>query len=269
MRVIVTRPEREAQRWVRDLCGHGLEALALPLIQIGPVRDQANLIAAAQNSDGYVGIMFVSANAVDYFFACNPSLAIKLGASGTGNSGTRAWATGPGTVRALRRTGVALGRIDAPPSDAAQFDSEALWQIVGSKVRSGERVLIVRGVDAFDGSEPSGGSGREWFAQKLASTGAHVDYVVSYQRLVPQLGAVERELAHQAAIDQSIWLFSSAQAVRNLQTALPEQPWGQARALATHARIAAMARNAGFGVVWESRPTLQDVLAALKSTDEL
>ena len=35
------------------------------------------------------------------------------------------------------------------------------------------------------------------------------------------------------------------------------------------ARIAAAARSAGFGVVLESRPTLTDVLAALKSSDEL
>ena len=34
-RVIVTRPEREARAWVQALAGHGLDAVALPLIDIG------------------------------------------------------------------------------------------------------------------------------------------------------------------------------------------------------------------------------------------
>ena len=55
------------------------------------------------------------------------------------------------------------------------------------------------------------------------------------------------------------------QAVRALRAALPGQSWAQARALATHPRIAAAARKAGFGLVCESRPTLPDVLASLNS----
>jgi uroporphyrinogen-III synthase len=269
MRIIVTRPEREAKRWATDLCAQGFKALALPLIQIGPVHDQGNLIATGKKLDSYVGVMFVSANAVDHFFACHPALASGLGASGAGSDRGRAWATGPGTVRALLRAGIARGRIDAPPSDAVQFDSEALWQVVGAQVHADDRVLIVRGAAAYEGAELASGSGRDWFAQKVEASGASVEYAVSYQRLVPQLDAAERELALQAANDRSIWLFSSVQAVRNLQAVFPKQPWGQARALATHARIAAEAKSAGFGVVLESRPTLSDVLATLKSADEL
>ena len=269
MPIIVTRPEREAKRWVADLCAQGFNALALPLIQIGPVHDQGNLIATGLKLDSYVGVMFVSANAVEHFFACNPALASSLGASGAANDRGRAWATGPGTVRALQRAGVARGRIDAPPSDAVQFDSEALWQIVGVQVHSGDCVLIVRGADANEGAELASGNGREWFARKVVATGASVEYAVSYQRLVPQLNASERELARRAANDRSIWLFSSVQAVRNLHAIFPKQSWHQASALATHARIAVEAKSAGFGVVLESRPTLSDVLTALKSIDEL
>ena len=61
MPIIVTRPEREAKRWVADLCAQGFNALALPLIQIGPVHDQGNLIATGLKLDSYVGVMFVSA----------------------------------------------------------------------------------------------------------------------------------------------------------------------------------------------------------------
>ncbi|MGJ4749178.1 hypothetical protein ACQV5M_22630, partial [Leptospira sp. SA-E8] len=51
--------------------------------------------------------------------------------------------------------------------------------------------------------------------------------------------------------------------IRNLRRLLPRQDWRQARALATHARIAQAAREAGFGQVEISRPALADVRIAL------
>jgi uroporphyrinogen-III synthase len=46
---------------------------------------------------------------------------------------------------------------------------------------------------------------------------------------------------------------------------LPAQTWESARAVTTHPRIAKAARSAGFGVVWESRPTLDAVVASIES----
>jgi len=266
MRVIVTRPEREAQRWVTDLLAHGLEALALPLIRLGPVEDPTELIRVGQQLREYAGVMFVSANAADHFFASTRSLSAFSALQGV--AGTRAWATGPGTARALLRAGVPAERIDVPPADSAQFDSEALWRIVSSKVRPGDRVLIVRGADEADGAVSLAGSGRDWFARQIRASGAQAEFVVAYRRSAPKLSPSQRELACQAASDGSVWLFSSTQAVRNLLDCLPEQGWHQARALATHPRIAAVARSAGFGVVAESRPTLSDVRATLESQNE-
>ena len=266
MRVIVTRPEREAQRWVTDLSAHGFEALALPLIRLGPVENPAELIRVGQQLGEYAGVMFVSANAADHFFASNTSLAAFSGSQGA--AGTRAWATGPGTAKALLRAGVPAERIDVTPADSAQFDSEALWRIVSTQVRPGDRVLIVRGADESDGAVSLAGSGRDWFARQLEVSWVQAEFVVAYRRSAPRLSPSQRELACRAASDGSVWLFSSTQAVRNLVDCLPEQSWRQARALATHPRIAAAARSAGFGVVTESRPTLSDVRAALESHDE-
>jgi len=92
-----------------------------------------------------------------------------------------------------------------------------------------------------------------------------VDFVVAYQRAAPVWGPAERALATQAASDGSLWLFSSAEAVGHLSSLLPGQSWAQARALATHARIAQAARDLGFATVRESRPTLVDVLASIES----
>jgi len=262
MRVIVTRPERETQRWVLDLVALGLDAMALPLIKVGPVADTASLLQAWQHLNEYVGVMFVSGNAADYFFKPNKPLAPVFTAQAAIK--TRAWATGPGTAKALLRAGVAPGLLDAPPLDAGQFDSEALWQVVSSQVQPGSRVLIVRGGDSAGGA--SQGSGREWFAHQVAQAGGKADFVLAYQRCAPAFSEDERQLAQQAATDGAVWLFSSTEAVTNLCAALPGQSWAGARALATHPRIALAARNAGFGVVGESRPTLPDVVVALGAT---
>lgn len=261
MRVIVTRPQREAQRWVQDLTALGLEAQALPLISVGPVDDSSAVQQAWQHLADYVGVMFVSGNAVEHFFALNKPLAHVFIAQAAIK--TRAWATGPGTARALLRAGVAPEKLDSPAPDAAQFDSEALWHVVAAQVVVGSRVLIVRGADTV-GSDPVGqGSGREWFANSVAQAGAQADFVVAYQRCAPDFSDAESALAHQAATDGSVWLFSSSEAVLNLQTLLPAQNWSGAQAIATHPRIAAAARKAGFGRVRESRPTQSDVVAVL------
>jgi uroporphyrinogen-III synthase len=263
MRLIVTRPERDAQRWVHDLQAAGLNAVAMPLITIGPVPDATHLREAWMDLKRYVGVMFVSGNAVDYFFASKPTQAPEFNAL-TGPA-TRAWAPGPGTASALCRAGVAPERMDVPALDAGQFDSETLWRLVKKQVRPGGSVLIVRGGAGGVQGQAGPGVGRDWFAQQVTRAGGHVDFVVAYQRHVPPFNPPERALAREAAADDSLWLFSSTEAVLNLRQGLPEQTWGQARALATHPRIAAAARAAGFGVVCESRPTLADVLSSIES----
>ena len=77
--------------------------------------------------------------------------------------------------------------------------------------------------------------------------------------------AAERDAATQAATDGSVWLFSSSEAIGNLVAACPGQDWGRAKAVVTHARIAQAAREAGFPVVCESRPTLAALMASIES----
>ncbi len=109
------------------------------------------------------------------------------------------------------------------------------------------------------------GQGRDWLARQIVLTGGQVDFVVAYWRSAPEPSVPWLEQARGAAQDASIWLFTSAEAIGNLLALLPGQDWSRARALATHPRIAQAARNAGFGVVWTSRPALLDVVASIKS----
>jgi uroporphyrinogen-III synthase len=253
VRVIVTRPESEARRWGRHLRGRGFDALELPLIAILPAPQPAALESAWLGLAAMRAVMFVSGPAVGHFFAQRPAQAAWP-------HGTRAWATGTGTRQALVDAGVEAGAIDAPHPGAAQFDSETLWQVVAGQARPGERVLIVRGAE-----QGRDGTGRDWLAERLLAGGVQVRSVIAYVRAAPQFSPEQMTQARRGADAGSVWLFSSSQAVAHLQVLLPGQDWSKAGAVATHPRIAQTVREAGFGVVCQSRPTEEAVTAALES----
>lgn len=276
MRVVVTRPESDAQSWAQGLQGAGFEPLLLPLIGIGSVEETVPLQQAWHRLADYAAVMFVSGNAVKHFFSSKPPLALVFSVHSA--TKTRAWATGPGTVRVLLRAGVQASLLDAPPLESGQFDSESLWAVVQGQVQPGMRVLIVRGADsiirsgsalvadATGSADPAVQSiGRDWLAGQLINSGAQVDSVVAYQRCAPDLSAQQQTQARAAAADGSVWLFSSSEAIANLAAWLPRQNWQRARAVATHLRIAGNARKLGFGVVCESRPLLASVVASIES----
>ena len=72
-RVIVTRPRQEAAQWVTALADAGYRAVALPLIEVAPTVHMQPLADAWARLHTYDAVMFVSGNAVDYFFASKPS----------------------------------------------------------------------------------------------------------------------------------------------------------------------------------------------------
>lgn len=257
IRVVVTRPVREAARWVREFEAIGFEAIALPLIDIVAPPDLASLESSRSAVSNYTAVMFVSPNAVDGFLGQG---ALENRAVAALSAGTRAWSPGPGTTRALQLTGWPSDALDDPAPDAPQFDSEALWAQVEKQVLAGSRVLIVRGADAQGRL-----AGRDWLAKQLRARGAFVDEVAAYRRACPVLDEAKRGLAMAAASDGSVWLFSSSEAILNLRELLPTQDWSAARAVATHERIAQAALRAGFGRVAQSRPTLESVAASIES----
>lgn len=256
-RVIVTRPAQEAERWVRDLRARGLAAEALPLIAILPVTDagaRAALQQARARLGSYPVAMFVSGNAVRYFFDADPGSVLD-------SIETRAWTTGPGTVRALEQAGWPPARIDTPDVAAGeQADSEALWARVQGQIRPDTPVLIVRGGDAQ--GRPAG---RTWLAGQLAAAGAQIETVVAYRRAPPLWDAEQQALARAALQDGSAWLVSSSEAAANLSRLMSGLPLQNARAIATHPRIADAARAAGFGAVAESHPMLDAVVRSIES----
>jgi uroporphyrinogen-III synthase len=249
-RVLVTRPQPQADQWVAQLQGLGLQAGALPLLDIAGPADPTLVHAAWQGLAAQALVMFVSPTAVDRFFALRPD-----GAAWP--AGVIAAGVGPGTRRALQEAGVPDTAITAPGAEGVQFDSEALWALLRvQRPWTGAPALVVRGE-----------GGREWLADTLRQHGALVGLVEAYRRTVPVpdvAGAalLQVALAHPA---RHCWLFSSSEAAGHLPVLAPAADWSAGVALATHPRIAEAARRLGFGQVRLVSPSPQAVAEALRT----
>lgn len=242
--LVVTRPRPQCAGWLARLAALGVNAVALPLIDIQPARDPAPARAAWAALAAIDLAVFVSPNAVEQFFA-------HAGAA-VWPATTLAACVGPGSAQALAAHGVPEGLIVQPAPDAAGLDSEHLWQqLQPRRAWAGARVLLLRG----DG-------GREWLAERLAEAGASVEAVTVYHRAGPHFDAAEQALLEDvlARPQDHVWLFSSGEAVGHL---LGHRVAGQ-RAIATHPRIADAARGAGFAPVVLARPDPEAVTRALK-----
>ena len=254
-RSIVTRPADQAADWVQALTARGIDAVALPLMGIAPAADPAAIEVAWRQIGQWATLMFVSPNAAAQFFAHRP-------AGCAWPASVQAASPGPGTSQALRALGVPAGQLVEPAAHAGQFDSDALWQVLRQQPWSGRRVLVVRGE-----------GGRDWLAEQWQAAGAKVDFLAAYQRMAPQLSSADRLLLGDALFEpeRHLWLFSSSESIGHLEALVAARdgqgpvPHGQALALATHPRIGARARQAGFGRVVECRPTLAAVVACIQS----
>lgn len=246
-RVIVTRPALDGQAWAEALQALGVPCEPLPLIDIAALPDAAALAADWQGLARHLAVMFVSANAVRFFMAARPT----NGAIGP----CRAWSTGPGTRAALLSAAWPAGQIDSPDPASLHFDSEALWALVSARVHESVQanvamgcpkptVLIVRGADAQGHV-----AGRDWLAQTLGAAGLRVLQSVAYVRQAPVWTPAQQGLAHQAVLARAWWLFSSFEAAQHLLQVCPDLALPQARALATHPRIAERLVRAAWGRV--------------------
>lgn len=255
--VVVTRARGDAAPWLKGLRERGLAALAVPMLALEdlpqPDGDLNHGLSAR-------AIMVVSAQAARVFARQDLAWASRLQALWAQGLGPRIWAPGPGTRRALLAAGVPEARIDTPPLDAAQFDSQHLWPVVASQLRPGDGVVILRGQ-----GQAAAGLGRDFLQQACEDRGAQVHIVRVYRRSAPQWNEVERsDFERASAQASSLWLFSSSQALRHaaqVSGGPQATPWWMASTVvATHPRIADTARAMGWARVALSAPLLPDII---------
>lgn len=248
MRLLVTRPQPQADEWVAALRGAGFDAAALPLLDIVPAENPAALRAAAAQLPALTLVVFVSPNAAQRFFDATGPL--------NWPPQVLAAAPGPGTAAALRALGVPQSLIVEPPAGAAQFDSESLWAVLQPRRSwTGAEVLLVRG----DG-------GREFLADALRAQGARVQALQAYRRQAPAWSSAQRVLLDAALAEPTahLWLLSSSEALEHLDRLVPEVSWAASQAVCTHERIAARAEALGFGRVDCIPPGLDRLVHHLK-----
>lgn len=280
--VVITRPAAQAGVWQQALQDAGYPVVLLPLLSIHPAPNPQALRDAWLRLTQWDALMFVSANAIDAFFAQRPP---DRGWPRHGHA-PRAWAPGPASAQALQAAGVPAHLIDAPAARAAQIDSESLWEQVRGQVGRGFELLIVRGgvASALPGAghavalDAQRGAGRDWLGEQVQSAGGAVEWLQAYQRGAPLWTDADHARAALARTAGAVWLFSSSECAAHLgaltnkrvpagSASTGEAPscWSASVAVATHPRIAQAVRAAGFGTVYLSRPELANVLASIES----
>ncbi len=242
--IAVTRPAGQAATLCAGIEQAGGTALLFPVLAISPADDRASLDAAIAALETFDLAFFVSPNAVQYALE-----AVRA---------RRAWpaavavaTVGKGSERALAAYG--FSHVIAPDTG---FDSEAvlaLPEFAASAVR-GRSIVIFRG----DG-------GRDLLGQTLAERGAQVTYATCYRRGLPAIDPALL-LAPARAGRLDALLLTSSEGVRNLALMIGAEAMPALRTVpvfAPHPRIAAHAREAGFGRVTETAPGDQGMLRAL------
>jgi uroporphyrinogen-III synthase len=253
--VVITRPRQQAEPLARAVAALGREPVLLPLLEISPLADDAELRGVLAGLASYALVAFVSPNAIDAAFACIDAWP----------KGVDIAVVGEGSRAALARHGVGEHVRIHCPKDPAHSDSEHLLQALDLRQLTGRRVLVVRGE-----------GGRELLPDALRAAGATVETVASYRRAVPGLSPELAARLSGLLARPNDWIITSSEALRGLvslverleaaESGLPLQnQLRQQRLIVPHARIHETARALGFGRLVLTGSGDERLLAALQS----
>lgn len=244
IRVVVTRPAKQAAIFAQRLALVGAEPIVCPAMVIAPPSDPASFRAALAQLAAYDFALFVSANAAE----------AVLGADVDWPRSLTAIAVGPTTADALILGGVT--GVLVPP---ARYDSEGVLQLPELQDLRGKRVVLFRGEGA------DGNTGRELMRTTLTERGARVDAITCYRRAKPSFDVagllqqwrargIDAVVATSAEVlDNFIELIGTAG--RALLDAAP--------VFVPHPRIAEHARSAGLSNIVITDATDAGLIAGL------
>lgn len=189
LRVVVTRPERQAESFEELLSAKGALPVSIPVIKIDPIPEVPGLVEALNNLGRYAWIIFTSVNGVERI----KEHFDQFGAAFSDLKGSRIAAIGPATSDALQVMGVEVQFIPD------EYIGEKLGE--GLAVKTGDRVLLLRAI----GSRPA-------LPHVLEERGAMVDELGIYQAVAADWDAAAVK-ALEAGVDALT--FTSPSTVRN------------------------------------------------------
>ncbi len=224
--VLIVRPAALGERLAKLLSAEGAQPLVFPTIEVLPAPRPARLSELIARLHTFDWAIFISPTA-----AREGMRAVR--ARRRWPSEPRVAAVGRGTAAALEHLG--FSRVLAP---AGRGDSESLAALPELQDIAGHNVVIFRGE-----------GGREELARTLAERGARVEYAECYRRAPVTIDPEPLIERWRSGGVQAV-CAASGEAIMNLRDLLGAA--GMALAAVTpvfvpHPRVAAAAREAGFG----------------------
>jgi len=245
VRVLITRPQQQAEKWRQLLEENGAATLNVPLMAITPLESEAErqrIKNKVMDFDHYRHAIFVSQNAAHYggewLLDYWPQWPVD----------TRFYAVGSATAKALQ--GFDCEVVAANQS----MNSEALLALPELQQVAGDKVLIFRGQ-----------GGRPLLAQTLSERGAQVEYCELYSRTCPPQARAQMLKSDFAAgitlpSEQDWVALHSGESLQNwydLIVAAKRPEWLAQPLLLPGARVAQQAQTLGFSR-WVETPNAAD-----------
>jgi len=192
--ILITRTRHQADEFGEMVQSAGGTPVFLPTIEIVPPPSWNECDRALQSLEQYDGLIFTSANGVEFFFARLAELHL-VGKSGLSKP---AYAVGPRTRTALEQRGLAVTQI---PED---YTAEGL-----SRVMSHDRVRNKKFLF------PRGNLSRDELVDHLRSHGATVDSATVYTTQMPRSEDNHKTANLLRAGEVDVITFTSPSTVRN------------------------------------------------------
>ncbi|MBS1188119.1 MAG: uroporphyrinogen synthase [Burkholderiaceae bacterium] len=252
-RIVITRPQAQAELLARKVSALGLEAVVFPLLVISELPDQAALRAVLADLQPFSLVAFVGPNAID---AALTHLEVWP-------AGVPIAIMGDGSRLALARHGITEANATIyRPHTPERADSESLLAALDLPALRGKKALIIRGE-----------TGRELLADALRAAGVAVSQVAAYRRTAPMLDQALRLRLLELLASDSVWVVTSSEALRNLQQMTSDLVGDaavanlqQQRLIVSHMRIAEKAQTLGFANVVCAGSSDEHLLAAIQSS---
>jgi uroporphyrinogen III methyltransferase/synthase len=198
-RILVTRPEEQAEELSQLLRGRGALPIEMPVIKIIPPVSWEELDQAIQGRN-YGWVVFTSVNAVEMFFSRLHALRLDTRWLGEVKIG----AIGPVTAKTLEKHGV------CPDYVPQVYTSQGFLSGLAKKAVQGQKILLPRADIA--GNELTDG---------LTGLHAEVHQVTAYRTVAADADSPGKEMLLKGEID--IITFTSASTVNNLMAVLGKE----------------------------------------------